>query len=80
MNTTTSSKKTTTYTIVPAMFNISKFEVVIKKLSASGVVLNEQFMTTLRGDIREFKSRNGARKAIVRAIRAAAGVPGALHR
>ena len=72
MNTTTSSKTTrTAYTIVPAMFQLNKFEV---KINNSGWLMN------LQGDVRVFSSRNGARKAIVRAIRSARGERGALHR
>lgn len=79
MNTTTSNT-TTTYTIVPAMFARTKFEVLVREVRNS-VVVRESYMKRVKdGEIRLFSSRNGARKAIVRALRDAAGVPGALHR
>lgn len=77
--TTSTSNNTTTYTIVEAMFEKNKFEVIIKNFK-DGFITRERYMTKLDGAIRVFSSRNGARKAIVRAIRASRGERGALHR
>lgn len=78
MNTSTGNKKTT-YTITDAMFENGKFEVVIRKFE-NGECISVRYMSRLDGIIRLFSSRNGARKAIVRAIRSARGERGALHR
>ena len=69
MNTTT-----TTYTVVPAMFDAGKFEVTYRLCGLT------MFLRRKSGPVRVFSTRSGARKAIVRALRAAAGEPGALHR
>jgi hypothetical protein len=74
------NNNTTTYTVTPALFNTSKFEVEVTTRNFYGVVVSRDYLRTEGGSIRQFSSRNGARKAITRQLRKLAGVPGALHR
>jgi hypothetical protein len=69
---------TITYQIVDAMFDTGKFEV---KVTTPGYPqASTTWMQNRLGAVRLFATRNSARKAITRARRVAAGVPGALHR
>jgi len=79
MNTITSTTTTTTYTVVEALFSHG-FEVETTVTNNSGVAIRRDYLRNLRGVIRVFSSRNGARKAITRQLRKIAGEPGALHR
>ncbi len=74
MNTTTS------YTIVPALFELNKFEVSVRLTNLAGQVISGSYLRNRIGNVRVFSTRAGARKAITRAIRFAAGETLALHR